>query len=120
MAGVPDTLAALSNGQVEEMLIVAAADGLKYDEEEVRKVLQAYGANDIAETLDARAVADELIRRANQMSAARVTFVEDATRLEQLGGVGALLRYRISEENAAPYDQGDAVPRSRAISKSTA
>lgn len=120
VAGVPDTLAALSNGQVEEMLIVAAADSLKFDEEEVRKVLKVYGADDIPETLDARAVADELIRRANQMSAARTTFVEDATRLEQLGGVGALLRYRVSEENAAPYEQSDAVPRSRAISKSTA
>lgn len=120
VAGVPDTLAALSNGQVEEMLIVAAADSLKFDEEEVRKVLEVYGADDIPETLDARAVADELIRRANQMSAARTTFVEDATRLEQVGGVGALLRYRISEENAAPYDKSDAVPRSRAISKTTA
>jgi len=103
VAGVPDTLAALSNGQVEELLIVASADGLKFDEEEVRKVLEIYGA-DIPETLDARAVADELIRSANEMSAAKVTFVEDTTRLEQLGGVGALLRYRISEENAAPYE----------------
>ena len=120
VAGVPDTLAALSNGQVEEMLIVAAADGLKFDEEEVRKVLKIYGADDIPETLDARAVADELVRRATQMSSARTTFVEDSTRLEQLGGVGALLRYRISEENAAPYEQGDAIPPSRAISKSTA
>ena len=83
-------------------------------------VRRPHGADDIPETLDSRAVADELIRRANQMSAARTTFVEDQTRLEQLGGVGALLRYRISEENAAPYEQGDAVPRSRAISKSTA
>jgi hypothetical protein len=32
VAGVPDTLAALSNGQVEEMLIVASADGLRFDE----------------------------------------------------------------------------------------
>jgi peptide subunit release factor 1 (eRF1) len=116
VAGVPDTLAALSNGQVEELLIVASADGLKFDEEEVRKVLEIYGA-DIPETLDARAVADELIRSANEMSAAKVSFVEDTTRLEQLGGVGALLRYRISEENAAPYESSDAVPRSRAISQ---
>ena len=116
VAGVPDTLAALSNGQVEEMLIVAAPDALKFDEEEVRKVLEIYKADDIPETLDARAVADELVRRANQMSAARITFIEDTTRIEQLGGVGALLRYRISEENAAPYEQSDAVPRSRAIS----
>lgn len=119
VAGVPDTLAALSNGQVEELLIVASADALKFDEEEVRKVLKVYGA-DLPETLDSRFVADELLRGANQMSAAKVTFVEDATRLEQLGGVGALLRYRISEENAAPYERGDAVPRSRAISKTTA
>lgn len=120
VAGVPDTLAALSNGQVEELLIAASADGLKFDEQEVRKVLEVYGADDIPETLDSGFVADELLRCANQLSAAKVTFVEDATRLEQLGGVGALLRYRISEENAAPYEQGDAVPRSRAISKSTA
>ncbi|HET8780989.1 MAG TPA: hypothetical protein VFM63_01135, partial [Pyrinomonadaceae bacterium] len=120
VAGVPDTLAALSNGQVEELLIVASAEALKFDEEEVRKVLEVYHTDDIPETLDSRAVADELIRRANQLSAARTTFVEDTTRLGQLGGVGALLRYRISEENAAPYEQSDAVPRSRAISKSTA
>jgi peptide subunit release factor 1 (eRF1) len=92
---------------------------LKFDEEEVRKVLKVYGADDIPETLDQRAVADELIRRANQFSAATVTFIEDATRLEQVGGVGALLRYRISEENAAPYETGDAVPRARALSKTS-
>jgi peptide chain release factor subunit 1 len=119
VAGVPDTLAALSNGQVEEMLIVANADGLKYDEEEVRKVLEVYHSDDIPETLDARTVADQLILRANQLSSARVTFIEDATRLEQVGGVGALLRYRISEENAAPYEQSDAVPRARALSKTS-
>ena len=119
VAGAPDTLAALSNGQVEEMLIVASADGLRFDEEEVRKVLEIYVTNDMPETLDQRAVADELIRRAKQLSAAKVTFIEDTTRLEQVGGVGALLRYRISEENAAPYEQGDTVPRSRALSKSS-
>ncbi|HZN06197.1 MAG TPA: Vms1/Ankzf1 family peptidyl-tRNA hydrolase [Pyrinomonadaceae bacterium] len=119
VAGVPDTIAALSNGQVEEMLIAASADGLRFDEEEVRKVLEIYVTDDMPETLDQRAVADELIRRANQLSAAKVTFIEDATRLEQVGGVGALLRYRISEENAAPYEQGDAVPRSQALSKTS-
>ena len=119
VAGAPDTLAALSNGQVEEMLIVASADGLRFDEKEVRKVLEIYVTDDMPETLDQRAVADELIRRAKQLSAAKVTFIEDTTRLEQVGGVGALLRYRISEENAAPYEQGDTVPRSRALSKSS-
>ena len=101
-AGVVDTLAALSNGQVEELLIVAAPDKLVFDEEEVKSVLKVYEPDrDLSAELDQRTVADELVRRANQLSAAHVTFIEDHTQLEQVGGVGALLRYRISPENAA-------------------
>jgi hypothetical protein len=65
--------------------------------------------------LDQRTIADELVRRANVLSSAKVTFIEDSTRLERLGGVGALLRYRISAENAAPYEDSDAVPRAKAL-----
>jgi len=116
VAGVPDTLAALSNGQVEEMLIVSTADKLAYDEEEVRKVLKLYEPDgELPAELDQRTVADELVRRANLLSSARVTFIEDDTRLQQIGGVGALLRYRISAENAVPYDDSSAVPRSQAL-----
>jgi len=50
-------------------------------------------------------------------SGAKVTFVEDSTRLELLGGVGGFLRYRISEENAVPYEQGDATPRAKALTR---
>jgi peptide chain release factor subunit 1 len=116
VAGVPDTLAALSNGQVEEMLIVATADNLAFDEEEVKKVLELYNVDaELPPELDHRTVADELVRRANLLSAARVTFIEDDTRLQQIGGVGALLRYRISAENAVPYEDSSAVPRSQAL-----
>ncbi len=116
VAGATDTLAALSNGQVEELLIVASPDKLQYDEAEVRKVLELYEPDGtLPETLDQRTVADELVRRANVLSSARVTFVEDDARLQQLGGVGALLRYRISEENAVPYEQSDATSRSKAL-----
>jgi peptide chain release factor subunit 1 len=116
VAGVPDTLAALSNGQVEEMLIVSTADNLAYDEEEVRKVLKVYEPDgELSQELDKRTVADELVRRANLLSSARVTFIEDDTRLQQIGGVGALLRYRISAENAVPYEDSSAVPRSKAL-----
>lgn len=116
VAGVPETLAALSNGQVEEMLIVSAADNLQYDEEEVKKVLELYQTDEqLPPELDKRTVADELVRRANLLSSARVTFIEDDTRLQQLGGVGGLLRYRISAESAAPYEQSDVVPRSKAL-----
>ena len=106
VAGVPDTLAALSNGQVEEMLIAAKPDSIQYDKEEVEKVLTLYrGEEPLPDELDQRSVADELVKRANVLSSARVTFIEDSTRLEQLGGVGGFLRYRISEENAVPYEQ---------------
>ena len=44
-----------------------------------------------------------------------VDIVEDSTRLELLGGVGGFLRYRISEENAAPYEQTDSTPRAKAL-----
>ena len=116
VAGVPDTLAALSNGQVEEMLIVARPDNLAFDEEEVKKVLELYDVDgQLPPELDQRTVADELVRRANLLSAARVTIIEDDTRLQQLGGVGALLRYRISPENAVPYEDSSAVSRSKAL-----
>jgi stalled ribosome rescue protein Dom34 len=116
VAGAPDTLAALSNGQVEEMLIAAKPEGIQYDKEEVEKVLTLYrGEEPLPDELDQRSVADELVKRANVLSSAKVTFIEDSTRLEQLGGVGGFLRYRISEENAAPYEQGDSVSRARAL-----
>lgn len=116
VAGVPDTLAALSNGQVEEMLIAARPDSIQYDKEEVEKVLTLYrGEEPLPDELDQRSVADELVKRANVLSSAKVTFIEDSKRLEQLGGVGGFLRYRISEENAVPYEQSDSVSRGRAL-----
>jgi stalled ribosome rescue protein Dom34 len=116
VAGVPETLAALSNGQVEEMLIVANPTGIQFDEEEVDKVLRLYKNDEaLPDPLSQRTVADELVRRANVYSSAKVTFIEDSTRLEQLGGVGGFLRYRISEEHAAPYEDSGAVSRAQAL-----
>jgi hypothetical protein len=60
-------------------------------------------------------VADELIKRATELSSARITFVEDDSVLKNVGGVGALLRYRVSAENAAPYEQGRAVSQAEAL-----
>lgn len=107
VAGVPETLAALSNGQVEELLIAAKPDSIQYDEGEVKKVLELYrGEEPLPDELDQQSVADELVKRANLLSSAKVTFIEDSTRLEMLGGVGGFLRYRISE---------NVVPRAKAL-----
>jgi peptide subunit release factor 1 (eRF1) len=116
VAGVPQTLAALSNGQVEELLIAASADTLQFDKSEVGKVMALYGKTGMkTEELDQRTVADELIKRATELSSARITFVEDDTVLKNVGGVGALLRYRVSPENAAPYERGQAVSQAEAL-----
>jgi peptide subunit release factor 1 (eRF1) len=116
VAGVPQTLAALSNGQVEELVIAASADVLQFDQAEVDKVLQLYASdNEISGVMDQRTVADELVRRATQLSSAEIIFIEDAGALKNVGGVGALLRYRVSAENAAPYELGNAVSRPEAL-----
>ena len=110
VAGVSETLAALSNGQVEELLIAAKPESIQYDEDEVKKVLELYrGEEPLPDELDQRSVADELVKRANTLSSATVTFIEDSTRLEMLGGVGGFLRYRISDESP--------VTRTKALTK---
>ena len=85
------------------MLIAANADAIQFDKEEVQKVLELYrsdGDEPLPEELNQRTVADELVRRANLLSSAKVTFIEDSTRLERIGGVGAFLRYRIANTKA--------------------
>ena len=53
---------------------------------------------------DSVIVADDLVTRARQTDA-RITFVEDAALLEDVGGVGALLRYRIQPQTTASAPQ---------------
>ena len=97
VVGVAETLAALSNGQVDEVLVSASLREIQYSEQKVDKVLAAYAPGADGEQPDAsepRMVADELVRLAQQTSA-RVTFIEDTSLLAEVGGVGATLRYRI-------------------------
>lgn len=98
VVGVAETLAALSNGQVEELLISGAVNNIEFEEKEVERVIAAYATGEGAVrpvNLEPRTVADELVTRAQQISSAKVTFIEDQSLLDRVGGVGALLRYRI-------------------------
>jgi len=79
MIGVPGVTAALENGQVHELLIVADPSRL--------------------EGADGAAIADALVAKARQ-TGARVTFIEDAALLAEAGGVGALLRFRLHRRAA--------------------
>lgn len=80
VAGPEDTLRALSMAAVEELLIVADPDKLARATEPERATL-----------------AGELVTMAQQQSA-RIRFIEDASLLEDVGGVGAILRFRIDHE----------------------
>jgi peptide subunit release factor 1 (eRF1) len=99
--GVSKTLAALSNGQVEELLILADPRRIRYSEENVEKVLEAYAPGDdnsltdaLPDTGETRQILDELIKRAFN-SAARIRFIEENSLLSGAGGVGAIFRYKI-------------------------
>jgi peptide chain release factor subunit 1 len=46
VVGVAETLAALSNGQVEELLISSAVNNISYESADVEKVLAAYATNE--------------------------------------------------------------------------
>ena len=74
VAGAEDTLKALEMGQVEELLITSK-DVQRMDDKAVTQ-------------------ANDLVTRAQQ-SAARIRFIEDPDLLAEVGGVGALLRFKI-------------------------
>jgi protein required for attachment to host cells len=81
VVGVRDTRRALEMGQVDELLIAA-------DPSAVRD-------NDLTEGKGAAEVGEELVEGARR-SAAKVTFIEQADLLAEVGGVGGLLRFRVS------------------------
>ncbi len=100
--GVEDTLAALSNGQVEELLIASNFEAIEYSQKKVKRVLRDYAPGDDNSTSDElpkvrepRQIADELIVRALN-SAAKIKFIEDESLLKEAHGVGAVLRFNMN------------------------
>ncbi|HEV2706368.1 MAG TPA: Vms1/Ankzf1 family peptidyl-tRNA hydrolase [Pyrinomonadaceae bacterium] len=111
--GAQDTLEALSMGQVDELFLSASMRQIEGDRDDVAILSDNEVVDPLVSAADPAAnniesdsviVADELVTRAQQTSA-RVTFVEDASLLEEFGGVGAILRFRIDrtpDPNTAP------------------
>lgn len=111
VVGPEETLRALMNGQVDELLVSATIGSLQglTDGAAAREALAVATANDStlldpavepaaageAASADPQVVrlADELVTRARQ-TGARLTFIEDTSLLQDHGGVAALLRYR--------------------------
>lgn len=99
VAGPEATLSAFQLGQVEELIITASPELLK----PVQKLPDDAAPGEVRAdtsapqgTADEKRLklADELVTRAHQ-TAARIRFIEDPNLLAGIGGVGALLRFRI-------------------------
>jgi peptide subunit release factor 1 (eRF1) len=95
--GLNETLEALANGQVEELLISGALEESHPQPEEVAAILapeipDAAGGTESDDPRQA-SLPDLLVTKAKQ-TGATVTFIEDAALLESVGGVGAFLRWR--------------------------
>ena len=93
--GVHDTLAALSQGQVDELYLSAQLEEIHAEEEDigaplVPRALEEESGEETRRVL----LADELVTRARQ-TGARTIFIEDPALLGEFGGVGATLRFRL-------------------------
>ncbi len=115
VVGSTDTLDALAMGQVEELVIVAQQQNVEGSREDVEILADAEVAEPVVAGQDGAAaniepdsvvVAADLVARARQTSA-RITFIEDPQLLEEVGGCGAFLRYRIQPQttDSAPQPQ---------------
>ncbi len=99
VAGPEATLSAFQLGQVEELIITGSPETLKpvqkLPEDAAPGEVQVATSNTGGSADEARVkLSDELVKRAQQ-TAARIRFIEDASLLAEVGGVGALLRFRI-------------------------
>lgn len=99
VAGPEATLRALELGQVDELVIAGSPDALKpvqrLPDDAATGSIQAdasvpQGAGDENQLQ----LSSELVTRAEQTSA-RIRFIEDPALLAEIGGVGALLRFRL-------------------------
>jgi peptide subunit release factor 1 (eRF1) len=108
VVGSDATLLALTNGQVDELLITASLANLSplrrtraaemaiaNDAALVEPAVEETAAGEPATVpMGTVRLSDELITKAEQ-TGARISFIEDAALLEPCGGVAATLRYRI-------------------------
>jgi peptide chain release factor subunit 1 len=108
VVGPDATLLALTNGQVDELLITASLASLgplrrthagemaiANDAALVEPAVEETAAGEPADVpMGTVRLSDELIVKAQQ-TGARVSFIEDASLLEPYGGVAATLRYRV-------------------------
>ena len=98
VAGPEATLSAFQLGQVDELIITGSPETLKpvqnMPEDAAPGAVEVASSSSNAADEPRLKLSDELVTRAQQ-TAARIRFIEDASLLADIGGVGALLRFRI-------------------------
>ncbi len=97
VVGMRETLEALTRGQVDELLLSTTIELRPPPPGEIdASVLPGSVAPGGEEAVSPEDVdpADELVTRA-RATGATVTFIQDASLLDEVGGVGALLRFRL-------------------------
>ena len=92
VVAVTDTMKALEQGQVDELLISASPGEVRLEEDFDQGPQDPDSSGERFSS--GLSIADLLLTRARQ-TGARVTFIEDGALLRTVGGVGALLRYQL-------------------------
>ena len=98
VVGPQETLDAMVNGQVEELLISGGMEAIQVQPEDERSVPQLETSdttkvNEESSPVRQAPMPDLLVTRARQ-TGATVTIIEDSALLESVGGVGGFLRWR--------------------------
>jgi peptide subunit release factor 1 (eRF1) len=92
VVAVRDTMQALEQGQVDELLISASPSDVRIEDFDTSPPDHNSPGERFSSGLT---IADLLLTRARQ-TGARVTFIEDVALLRSVGGVGAMLRYQVN------------------------
>jgi len=93
VVGFRDTVRALEQGQVDELLLSASSREI-LDDAGIFDAMVIPTDGSVSDGAPHLLAADLLVTRARN-TGARVTFIEDPALLADIGGVGALLRYQI-------------------------
>ncbi len=97
VVGLRDTIDALENGKVSELILSSSLHEISVDQESLNHVPSISAApktlaDQVPEPRSAAVVADLLVARMLS-TGAEITFIEDPNLLAEVGGVGAYLRY---------------------------
>lgn len=92
-----DTVEAIERGQVDELLLTASAREIRTDVQEIDDAaVNQYSSDTPPDSCtEPRLMPADLLVTLARQTGARVTFIEDTALLSSVGGVGAMLRYRI-------------------------